>query len=190
VCEYLRNLRAAGGIVNSRIAIAAAKGIVMSKEKTLLAQYGGGLILDKAWATSILRRLDMVKRKGTKGVKSLPKDFDKIKLEFLDRINEVVQKYNIPDSLIINWDQTGSNYIPVGEWTMAPSGSKQVPIAHMDDKRQMTVLLSITKSGTLLPPQLIYQGKSDACHPIYPFADDWDITHTESHWSTAGSMLR
>jgi hypothetical protein len=33
VCEYLLNLRAAGGIVNYRIAIAAAKGIIMSTEK-------------------------------------------------------------------------------------------------------------------------------------------------------------
>jgi len=63
-------------------------------------------------------------------------------------------------------------------------GSKQVKMVGLGDKRQITALLSVTKSGHLLPPQLIYPGKTDACHPKVTFPDDWDITHTESHWST------
>ena len=102
----------------------------------------------------------------------------------------LLQEHKIPDCLIINWDQTGSNFVPVSEWTMDAEGSKQVAISHMDDKRQMTVLLSCTKSGNLLPPQLIYQGKTDNCHPQFNFPADWDITHTESHWSTSDSMIR
>lgn len=190
VCDYIKNLRVAGGIVNSRIVIAAAKGIITARDKTQLFEYGGPIFLDKPWAKSILKRLGMVKRKGTKEVKSLPGDFEQIKKEFLDRIQTAVKTHNIPDSLIINWDQTGSNYVPVDNWTMDFEGSKQVAVSHIDDKRQMTVLLGITKSGSLVPPQLIYQGKSDSCHPVYPFQNDWDITHTESHWSTSDSMDR
>ncbi len=37
------------------------------------------------------------------------------------------------------------------------TGSKQVAIKGYDDKRQMTVLLAISKAGELLPPQLIYR---------------------------------
>jgi hypothetical protein len=66
----------------------------------------------------------------------------------------------------------------------------QVPITQLDDKRQMTVLMACTKSGSLLPPQLIYQGKTDACHPNYDFPEEWDIYHTESHWSNSQSMER
>lgn len=54
----------------------------------------------------------------------------------------------------------------------------------------MTVLMACTKSGSLLPPQLIYQGKTDACHPNYDFPEEWDIYHTESHWSNSQSMER
>jgi hypothetical protein len=190
VCEYLKNLRIAGGIVNSRIVLAAAKGIVTARDKTMLSENGGPILLDKPWAKSILKRLGMVKRKGTKGVKKLPCDFQEIKDEFLNRINTVIKTHNIPDSLIVNWDQTGSNYVPVNNWTMDFEGSKQVSVSHIDDKRQMTILLGISKAGDMLPPQLIYQGKSDSCHPVYNFQRDWDITHTESHWSTAESMDR
>ena len=29
--------------------------------------------------------------------------------------------------LVINWDQTGLNYIPVSEWTMEKEGAKEGP---------------------------------------------------------------
>lgn len=38
-------------------------------------------------------------------------------------------------------------------------------------------------SGDVLPPQVIYKGKTDACHAKYNFPDDWDVTHTENHWA-------
>ena len=80
-----------------------------------------------------MKRMGLVKRKGTKGVKHLPDDFSSIKSECVKRVDSVVKQHNIPDSLIINWDQTGSNYVPVNPWTMEENGSKQVPIAQLDD---------------------------------------------------------
>ena len=84
----------------------------------MLDENGGSIVLTKAWAVSLMKRMGLVKRKGTKGIKHLPGDFANIKSEYLKRINTVVKQYNIPDSLIINWDQTGSNYVPVNPWTM------------------------------------------------------------------------
>ncbi|KAK3098237.1 hypothetical protein FSP39_017476 [Pinctada imbricata] len=130
------------------------------------------------------------KRKGTKGVKHLPDDFDEIQSKFIERINENVVKYKIPDALVINWDQTGVNLVPCGEWTMNETGAKQVPIKGVDDKRQIIALLAVAKSGDILPPQLLYQGLSDKCHPVHKFPDDWDIFHSENHWSNADTMRR
>jgi hypothetical protein len=39
---------------------------------------------------------------------------------------------------------------------MDEEGSKQVKMVGLIDKRQITTLLACTKSGKLLPPQLIY----------------------------------
>lgn len=80
--------------------------------------------------------------------------------------------------------------IPTSDWTMAEKGSKQVKVIGMGDKRQITALLGATLSGYSLPPQLIYTGKTDLCHPKVDFPDSWDITHTESHWSNEESMVR
>lgn len=44
-------------------------------------------------------------------------------------------------------------------------GEKSVPISGLDDKREITVLLAVTLAGEYLPPQLLYQGKTERCHP-------------------------
>ncbi len=65
-----------------------------------------------------------------------------------------------------------------------------MPIKGYDDKRQITALPAISKSGDVLQPQLIYQGKTVNCHPNITFPDGWDIHHSESHWSTSDTPIR
>ena len=48
----------------------------------------------------------------------------------------------------------------------------------------------MTRSGTLLPAQVLYAGKSDHCLPENVFPEDWDPFYTESHWSNEDSMVR
>ena len=59
------------------------------------------------------------------------------------------------------------------------------------DKRQVTILFTVSMAGLLLPPQVIYKGSTDRVHPRNTMIpDDWDMTHTANHWSTESSMLR
>ena len=98
-----------------------------------------------------------VKRKATKEAQKLPPDFSDIKLGFLQRIKDEVVSNSIPLALVFNFDQTGSKLVPVCEWTMEKQGSRQVPVVGKEDKREITVLLTVTATGKLLPPQVIYQ---------------------------------
>ena len=88
-------------------------------------------------------------------------------------IKSAVQMDEIPAQLIVNWDQTGINYIPVSNWTMEQAGSKRVEIVGKDDKRQITALFGCTMLGDFLPPQLVYQGKTNQCLPRYTFPSSW-----------------
>lgn len=63
-------------------------------------------------------------------------------------------------------------------------------ITGIDDKREITALLTISLAGELLPPQLIYAGKTDRCHAQCEFPDTWAITHSNNHWSNEETMLR
>ena len=72
---------------------------------------------------------------------------------------------------------------------MEKQGSKQAPVVGKEDKREITVLLTVAATGKLLPPQVIYQDKTQGCHPMVTFPSSWNITHSESHWSPEETML-
>ena len=65
---------------------------------------------------------------------------------------------------------------------MAREGSKKIETTGINDKRQITVVLSVTKTGYYLPPQLIYAGKTSRFLPKVTFPSGWSITCTENHW--------
>ena len=67
--------------------------------------------------------------------------------------------------------------MPVLSWMMAKEGAKKVPIAGIEDKRQMTGLFAITLDGKFLLPQLIYQGTTAACLPFTKFPANWHTYH-------------
>ena len=89
----------------------------------------------------------------------------------------------IPPELIINWDQTAIQYVPVG-WTMESEVAKRVEISRKDDKRQITAVFAGSMVRDFLPVQLVYQGKTSCCLPKINSPEGWHITYSVSHWST------
>jgi hypothetical protein len=188
VQDFIRSQRSIGAVITRSTVIGIGKGVVLSHNKFLLTEYGGNITLTKHWAESILHRMKYVKRRGSTKVHVLGDTFEKIKKKFLDDIKITVTMEDIPSSLIINWDQTAISIVPGSCWTMAPSGSRRVEIVGMGDKRQITAVFAGSLSGNFLPPQLIYTGKTPACHPKITFPPDWHITHTSNHWANEETM--
>ena len=187
--NYLKAIREAGGVINTSIAIAGSKGIIESSNPGLLIENGGSVSLTKSWAGSLLNRMGYARRKATTSARTLPENFGTIKNEFLNRITTNAIQHNIPDELILNFDQTGLKFVPCGEWTMEQKGSKRVEIAGLSDKRMITAVVVSMLSGDMLPVQLIYDGKTNRCHPQgVKFLSDWNITHSDNHWSTNKTM--
>ena len=87
VCDYIRSLREENGVINSSIVQSVSRGVMLSKQKTLLPELVNTVVhicsleLSWEWARSIFDRLNFRKRKATKGVKHLPEDFEKTKRE-------------------------------------------------------------------------------------------------------------
>ena len=134
--------------------------------------------------------MSYVKRKCTTSGKLPSKLFDESKETFIADIAAEVVMNGVPKELIINWDQTELSIIPTSDWTMEKRGTKVVPIANTDDKRQLTAVLAVTASGEFLNPQLLYKGKTEKCHPTVAFPDGWDIWHSENHWSIEDTTKR
>ena len=66
---------------------------------------------------------------------------------------------------------------------MKQEGAKRVELMSKDDKQQITAVFAASFTGDFLPPQLVYQGKTERCLPQFQFPSDWNITFSPNHWS-------
>ena len=57
--------------------------------------------------------MGLVKHQATTKAKVTPSNFEKVRQQYLADIPSFVFTEEIPDDLIINWDQTGVKYSPV-----------------------------------------------------------------------------
>ena len=57
--------------------------------------------------------MGFVKRHASTSAKISPQSFDELKEQFLFDAKCLIAMEEIPDSLVINWDQTGIQYVPV-----------------------------------------------------------------------------
>ena len=94
-----RGVREAGVIINVRIVMATAQGILYRFARSKLAENGGHITITKTWAQSLLRRMGFVKRKGMKGTKTVPADYHEVREAFQGRMAEGIALHNVPDEL-------------------------------------------------------------------------------------------
>ena len=166
---------------------ASDEGIVRATDRTMLQENGGHIQLTEGWAYSLLKRMNFVMRKAsTKTKTSLTQpEFERAKKAYLKKIKETVVDGKIPPELLINFDQTGVNIVPGSQWTQAEKGSSRVEITALGDKRQITITVAGTLSGTLLPFQALYEGKTERCHPSADFPEGFDFWHTPNYWANS-----
>jgi hypothetical protein len=74
------------------------------------------------------------------------------------KITYLMKLYSILRCLMVNIDQTGIHFVPTtGERTWENKGSKHIQVLRVKDKRQVTLMLSFTTNGNLLPGKLFSQ---------------------------------
>ena len=101
-----------------------------------------------------------------------------------------MERFKVPDSLILNLDQTPSRIVPGRNYTMAAKGSTNVTIAGANDKRTITATFTITLSGEFLPILLIYGGKTKQSLPRFKFPEAFTLSVNEKHYSNTAESLK
>ncbi|KAF8604335.1 hypothetical protein BDV93DRAFT_440797, partial [Ceratobasidium sp. AG-I] len=133
-------------------------------------------------------------RTATQAAQKLPDDWEKKCIDMAMRIAWIIDHFRIPASLVLNADQTGIVYVTSGSKTWDERGSKQVAVVNKDEKRQFTLMPTITASGKVLPSQAIFKGTSIRTLPSPASrraTEEKGFVYTsrgEKHWSTLDCM--
>ena len=108
---------------------------------------------------------------------------EKVRRQLHNDIASAVLKYNIPDKLTLNIDQTPLKVVPAENVTMAETGSKDVSRKDGNDKCDITVTLSETVTGKISSFQLIYTRKTACSLPSVEFPNGFCLSYNPKHWS-------
>ena len=104
------------------------------------------------------------------------------------RIVNIIEKHNIPKSLVLNSDQTLSKYVTISRTTMAPKNSTRIGLAGSTDKRSITLTLTVTLDGKILLFQIIYGGKTSL--PKIIFLAKFSTSVNEKHYSNTEKVIK
>ena len=177
VKSILHNLRVSGGVVTQKTVIAIGNGVLKARCPEMLEENGGSITLTTKWARGVLKSLDWVKRRYTTAKREMnPALYEELTFSWKRKIANAIFEHKIQKEMILNFDQTG-------KW------DHSVPIANVDDKRQITATFCVNIVGDFLPVQLIYGGVTDKCHPKVKFPELFYITHSQNNWSNEDIVM-
>jgi hypothetical protein len=188
ITTMLLTMRTRGATVNIMVIRLVMRAVLAERAPDLAttAKLSSGFISE--WARS---NVGLTWRQRTTAASKLPDDWRVQGILMAKRIACAMQLYKVHPSLVVNMDQTGVHLAPADSRTYELKGAKEVSVICAEDKRQITACVASSLDGDLLPLQLIFQGKTDACHPSTTDAArkaHVHLTHSENHWSNQATM--
>ena len=106
------------------------------------------------------------------------------------QIVDLIEKYQIPPSMVINIDQTPLKYAQVTNQTLVTKGSKHVAITGRSYRQAIPVTFGVTYENGFLPMQLIYGGKTVQSIPRFKFPESFSLSRNPKHYSNTEESLK
>jgi hypothetical protein len=148
----------------------------------------------------LLKKLHWSYRRSTRAAQKLPTNAADLCLQqFLQQCITMRDQAVPGPGFCVNVDQANSILQPASSGTFNSIGSRQVIVIGKEEKRAMTVVMSISDAYEVLPIQIILQGKSQCSlpsnqAPYYQDAMDlgfkFEFSNTDTYWSTFELMCK
>ena len=129
--------------VSTQIVNSVAKGIIQANDRSILIENGGYLSLNQQWGRNVLYRMEkegkkMCKRRGTtEKVPVAPGLLKEMKLNYQRKIKQLQSWNDIPDDLIINFDQTPLSYVCSKNYTLEVRAQKTSLLLERENQNKL-----------------------------------------------------
>ena len=115
--------------------------------------------------------------------------YEGLTISWKRKIANAIFEHNIQKEMILNFDQTALVFTAPNKSKFTGKGVHSIPIAKVDDKRQLTATFCVNIGGDFLRLQLIYGSVTDKYHPKVKFPESFHITHSQNHWSNKNIVM-
>jgi hypothetical protein len=125
---------------------------------------------------------------ATTATNKMPTNWHEQNQNMAYNITYLVKLYFIPLCLMVNNDQIKIHLVPiVGETTWESKGTKHIQVLGVEDKRQITMVVSSLANGYLFPRKVIFTSIMHKCLPpsnegkIKCINSSWHLTFSKNH---------
>lgn len=131
---------------------------------------------------------NQIRRRAVTTARRKEVDMEALRGKFLHRVAYVAKLWSIPAELSYHADETGVHLSPAANKTLDFVGERSVEVVGAGDKRQVTLMLGGTVAGDVLPPQVIFEGKTSRVLP--PPLAGAVFTFTANHWASFDTTVQ
>ena len=164
--------------------------MLTKKAKDLIAPHNPNFTASRGWIEKFISRNQLSLRKRTSMSQKLPQQLESKISSFYLQCAKAIRIGKYPLELIGNMDETPMWFDIVPQRSIAKKGSKSVVIRTSgSDKRHLTVVLAVTADGSILPPMIIFKGKTNRTIKDLVVPTGFLVTAQEKAWVDEERML-
>ena len=136
--------------------------MLKAKAKVIIGSSYPSFKASSGWAQKLMRRHSLTLRAKTSISQKLPADLEAKLEKFLKQVRGQRKAYEYPAEMILNMDETPLYFDIIPGRTLSSKGKRQIIVRGTTaTKRHLTVVLTCTASGHMLPPMIIFKGKRE-----------------------------
>lgn len=153
------------------------------KAKKLILPHNSEFKASSGWLTKFLNRNRFCLRNRTSVCQKLPKQLEGVLTKFYADAAKFMRIGKYPPSLVGNMDETPAFFDMVPAKSIASKGVKECVVRTTgSEKKHLTVVLSATGDGTMLPPMIIFKGKTDKTIKNLNIPKEFIVKTQEKAW--------
>eukprot|EP01034_Spumella_vulgaris_P034499 gene34499-42545_t len=157
---------------------------------SLLKENGGENVFSKSWAQRFFQRHNLSVKLLTVRPKYVPADHALRQSEYETSLALALDSYAVPPCLVVSLQEVTLNFVPNTAQAKAKKSDKKIKTLGMvKNKATMTTTLAATEEGHVLPPQMIFMGHTERCHPLTTAPMEGVYFHSANTMHTVETMI-
>ena len=162
---------------------------LQEKAKRVVRPHNPTFNASRGWVEKFFMRHRLSLLSRTSISQKLPKQLEGSITKFYEDAGRYMRIGKYPRSLVANMDETPAFFDMIPAKSICKTGSRECIVRTSgSEKKYVTVVLSATADGTMLPPMLIFKGKTDKTIKKLRIPEGFIVKMKEKPWMDEGLM--